>query len=106
MFAGYGDFMTTKKELIEFYAECNKITDLAEAEEKIDKFLEVFKIALSQNKNIIFRRFGNFEVRKTTERYIVDPKNSGNIIHAKPRKYVKFKVSKCLESDLCLQVQE
>ena len=41
--------------------------------------------------------FGTFEVKETKERDIVDPKDSTNIIHAEPRKYVKFKGSKFLE---------
>ena len=47
--------------------------------------------------------FGSFEVKETKEREIVDPKNSNNIIHAKPKKYIKFKVSKSLEDNLCLE---
>lgn len=95
--------MTTKQELVSFYAERNKIENSKKAEEKIDRFIGVLKTALSKNENVIFRKFGSFEVRKTTERYIVDPKDSNNIIHAKPRKYVKFKISRTLEEDLCLE---
>ena len=59
--------------------------------------------ALSENEEIIFRKFGNFEVKKTSKRDIVDPKNNENIIHAEPRKYVKFRVSRTFEEELCLK---
>lgn len=94
--------MTTKQELIEFYSEYNNI-DLKTAEKKIDYFINAMKKALSENETVIFRKFGSFEVKKTTKRNIADPRNSGNIIHAEPRKYVKFKVSRTFEEELCLE---
>ena len=93
--------MTTKQNLVLFYAIRNQIEDFNEAEMKIDRFVNVLNNALSENENVIFRKFGSFEVRKTTERKIVNPKDSSKIIHAKPRKYVKFKISKTLEDNLC-----
>lgn len=95
--------MTTKQDLVMFYSEFNKIKDLDLAEEKIDRFIYALKIALKENEKIVFRGFGSFEVRETTERLIVDPKDSSNIIHAKPRKYIKFKISKNLQDSLCLE---
>ena len=95
--------MTTKQDLIMFYSEFNKIKDLDLAEEKIDRSIYTLKTALKENERIVFRRFGSFEVRETTERLIVDPKDSSNIIHAKPRKYIKFKISKNLQDSLCLE---
>ena len=92
--------MTTKQDLVMFYSELNKIKDLDLAEEKIDRFIYALKTALKENERIVFRGFGSFEVRETTERLIVDPKDSSNIIHAKPRKYVKFKQSINLEEEL------
>lgn len=98
--------MTTKHELVKFYAEYNNIINLKEAEDKVDKFLNILKISLSENESIIFRKFGSFEVRKTTERLIISPLKDKKIIHAKPRKYVKFKVSKKLENELCLEINK
>lgn len=94
--------MTTKKELIDFYSKYNGI-DRKEAEKKIDFFIKAMEKALSENEKIIFRKFGNFEVKKTSKRDIVDPKDSKNIICAKPRKYVKFRVSRTFEEELCLK---
>ncbi len=96
--------MRTKKEFIEFYSKYNEI-DAKEAEKKIDFFIEAMKKALSENKKITFRKFGSFEIRKTTRRNIVDPKDSSNIICAEPRGYVKFKVSRSFEEELCLEKQ-
>ena len=95
--------MTTKFDLVTFYSEFNKIKDFEESEEKINRFLEILEKALKIDKKVIFKMFGSFEVKETKERKIVDPKDSSNIIHAKPRKYIKFKVSKSLEDNLCLE---
>ena len=95
--------MTTKQDLVMFYSEFNKIKDFDLAEEKLDRFINTFKAALKENERIVFRGFGIFEVKETTERMIVDPKDSANIIHAKPRKYIKFKISKNLQDSLCLE---
>ena len=95
--------MTTKQDLIMFYSEFNKIKDFDLAEEKLDRFINTLKAALKENERIVFRGFGIFEVKETTERMIVDPKDSANIIHAKPRKYIKFKISKNLQDSLCLE---
>ena len=95
--------MTTKQDLVMFYSELNKIKDFDLAEEKIDRFINTLKAALKENERIVFRGFGIFEVKETTERMIVDPKDSANIIHAKPRKYIKFKISKNLQDSLYLE---
>ena len=96
-----GGRIMRKKEFVEFYAECNKIEDFSQASE--EGFIEMMKEALTLYPKIVFRGFGSFEVRETTERLIVDPKDSSNIIHAKPRKYIKFKISKNLQDSLCLE---
>lgn len=95
--------MRTKQDLVMFYSELNKIKDFDLAEEKLDRFINTLKAALKENERIVFRGFGVFEVKETTERMIVDPKDSANIIHAKPRKYIKFKISKNLQDSLCLE---
>lgn len=98
--------MTTKQDLVMFYSEFTEIKDFDLVEDKIDGFIGALKAALKENEKIIFRGFGSFEVRETTERLIVDPKDSSNIIHAKPRKYIKFKVSKNLQDSLCLEEEK
>lgn len=95
--------MTTKQDLVIFYSEINKIKDFDEAERKIDRFLDTLEKALLIDKKVIFKMFGSFELKETKERKIVDPKDSSNIIHAKPKKYIKFKVSRSLEDNLCLE---
>ena len=95
--------MTTKQELVMFYSEYNKVKDLDLAEEKIDYFINALRAAFKENNKIIFKGFGSFEVKETKERMIIDPKDSSNIIHAKPRKYIKFKISKNLQDSLCLE---
>lgn len=63
-----------KSEFVKLYAEKYGV-DKKNAEEQVEKFLDVMKIALSENSEIIFRKFGSFEVKKTKERMVVDPKN-------------------------------
>lgn len=89
-----------KKDFIQLYSEVNDVKDLKCAKEDVEKFLETLKIALTKEKELVFRNFGSFEVRKTKERDVVDPKDSNNIIKAKPRKYVKFKISRKIEDEL------
>ena len=88
-----------KKDIINLYVK-NYNMSAVEAEDEVQRFIDVLKYALSTEKKVIFRKFGSFEVRKTKERKIVDPKGRGKIIQAKPRKYVKFKVSKLFAENL------
>ena len=85
-----------KKEFKKLYSELNK-TEKEKSSEEVEIFLETMKQVFSKYPKIVFRNFGTFEVKETKERDIVDPKDSTNIIHAEPRKYIKFKGSKFLE---------
>lgn len=89
----------TKKEFKKFYAQQNNLSD-EQASEEVELFLETMKEVFSKYPKVVFRNFGTFEVKETKERKIVNPKDSSNIIHAKPRKYIKFKTSKNLEEKL------
>ena len=93
-----------KGDFIKLYSEKYKIKEKT-AEKEVERFLETLQTALFENQVINFRKFGSFEVRQTKERMVVDPKNQKEkiFIHAKPRKYVKFKVSKKLEDRLCFK---
>ncbi len=93
-----------KGDFIKLYSEKNKIKEKI-AEKEVERFLKTLETALFENQVINFRKFGSFEVRQTKERMVVDPKNQKEkiFIHAKPRKYVKFKVSKKLEDRLCFK---
>ena len=88
-----------KKEFKKFYAKQNNL-DEEEASKEVEAFLETMKEAFSNYPKIVFRNFGTFEVKETKERKIVDPRGTNEIINAKPRKYVKFKISKNLEEKL------
>lgn len=88
-----------KKEFIKFYADMYNM-NIKNASEDVEEFLETMKTAFSQYPKVVFRNFGIFEVRETKARSIVDPRNQKDIIHSKPRKYVKFKTSKNMEKFL------
>ena len=88
-----------KKEFKKLYGELNK-TEKERASEEVEIFLETMKQALSVYPKIVFRNFGTFEIKETKTRRVLDPRGSGEFIQAKPRKFVKFKMSKNLEDKL------
>ncbi len=89
------------KEFIEFYTIKNQCENMAEGREKIEKFLFSLSTALKDEKKVIFRRFGSFEVRKTKRTYINNPKNPEEILQIKDKKsHVKFKSSRLLDDIL------
>ena len=89
----------TKKEFKKFYAQQNNLSD-EQASEEVELFLETMKEMFSKYPKVVFRSFGTFEVRETKERDVADPRGTGEILHTKPRKYIKFKASKNLEEKL------
>ena len=92
--------MTTKMDIVAFYSELHNIKDFTKAESKIDRFINTLETAFMTNEKIIFRNFGTFEIKETKTRRVLDPRGSGEFIQAKPRKFVKFKMSKNLEDKL------
>lgn len=88
-----------KKDFIKLYAERYK-TDEETAKENIENIFELIKFVLSENEYLKIKNFGVFEMRETKERNIVDPKDGSKLIHAKPRKYIKFRGSRNIEKEL------
>ena len=88
-----------KKDFINLYAKKYKVSS-EQAFEAVDNILELLKDVFSQEETLKINNFGVFEIRQTKERKVVDPKDGTKIIHAKPRKYIKFKGSKTLEKEL------
>ena len=88
-----------KKEFKNLYSELNK-TEKEKSSEEVEIFLETMKQAFSKYPKIVFRNFGTFEIKETKTRRVLDPRGSGEFIQAKPRKFVKFKMSKNLEDKL------
>ncbi len=88
-----------KKDFINLYAEKYKIAP-EQAFEAVENVFELLKDVFSQEETLKIKNFGIFEIRETKERKVVDPKDGTKIIHAKPRKYIKFKGSKTLEKEL------
>ena len=95
------------KEFIEFYTIKNQCENMAEGREKIEKFLFSLSSALKQDRKVIFRKFGSFEVRKTKRTHINNPKNPEEILQIKEKKsHVKFKSSKLLDDMLCDNIKK
>ena len=88
-----------KKDFIKLYAERYK-TDEETAKENIENIFELIKFVLSENEYLKIKNFGVFEMRETKERNIVDPKDGSKLIHARPRKYIKFRGSRNIEKEL------
>lgn len=88
-----------KKDFIRLYAETYG-TDEATARQIIENVFGLVLTAVEKEKILKINNFGTFEVRETKERKIVDPRGSGNLIHAKPRKYIKFRGSRATEKTL------
>lgn len=88
-----------KKDFIRLYAETYE-TDEATARQIIENVFCLVLTAVEKEKILKINQFGTFEVRETKERKIVDPRGSGNLIHAKPRKYIKFRGSRTTEKTL------
>ena len=90
------------KEFIEFYTIKNQCENMAEGREKIEKFLFSLSTALRNEKKVIFRKFGSFEIRQTKRTWINNPKNPEEILPIKKgRIHVKFKSSRLLDDCLC-----
>lgn len=88
-----------KKDFIKLYAERYK-TDEETAKENVENIFELIKFVLSENEYLKIKNFGVFEMRETKERNIVDPKDGSKLIHARPRKYIKFRGSRNIEKEL------
>lgn len=88
-----------KKDFIKLYAERYK-TDEETAKENVENIFELIKFVLSENEYLKIKNFGVFEMRETKERNIVDPKDGSKLIHARPRKYIKFRGSRNIEKDI------
>lgn len=89
-----------KKEFVNLYSKVNEIKDIKEVTKNVDEFLDTMKEVFKTYPKVVFWKFGIFEVRETAERKITDPRGNNNIIKSKPRKYIKFRVSKNLEKNL------
>ena len=88
-----------KKDFIKMYAE--KYNNNEEtAKENVENVFDLIKFVLSENEYLKIKNFGVFEMRETKERNIVDPKDGSKLIHARPRKYIKFRGSRNIEKEL------
>lgn len=88
-----------KKDFIKLYAEKYNINEET-AKENVENVFDLIKFVLSENEYLKIKNFGVFEMRETKERNIVDPKDGSKLIHAKPRKYIKFRGSRNIEKDI------
>ena len=85
-----------KKELVELYMQYKKKHIYTEAKSEVEDFIEVMKLALERNDNLILRDFGTFEIRETKRATAFNPR-TGEEVKCTPKKYIKFYVGKELE---------
>lgn len=88
-----------KKELIELYMKYKGMHIYTTAKQEIEDFIEVLKIALEHDDNLILRDFGTFETKETKRKTAFNPR-TGEVVPCTPKKYVKFKIGKDLEERL------
>lgn len=88
-----------KKEFIKMYSEKYNLKEKT-GEREVERFLKTLEEVLSTESYITFRNFGSFEVKKTKEREVVDPRDNTKKNYARSRKYVKFRVSRSIEDKL------
>lgn len=91
-----------KREFVKLYADMNEIEE-EEALVEVEEFLDTMKDMLKEHSKVSFRNFGVFQVKETKEKKVHQSwkdENEEKIIETKPRKYVKFKVSKNIEDTL------
>lgn len=88
-----------KKDFVKLYAGKYNTSEET-ARENIENVFELIKFVLSENEYLKIKNFGVFEMRETKERNIIDPKDGSKLIHAKPRKYIKFRGSRNIEKEL------
>lgn len=81
-----------KKEFITAFAEKYSFT-FTEAKKRVEPVLEFMAENFKRNNSLIFRNLGSFEVKETKRTQARNPR-TGESITVKPKKYVKFKVSK------------
>ncbi len=85
----------TKKEFVQLYKEKTGLTTTADAERKVDAFLEVVEEALVKREEINFVGWGKFEVTDKAAKTGRNPK-TGEEIQIPAKKAVKFKAGKGL----------
>ena len=81
-----------KQQFVEQYAIKNEIT-CVKAKKIIESVLALMAENFKNENTLIFRGFGTFEVKTTKRKEGRNPR-TGEIIKMKPRKFVKYKVSK------------
>ena len=85
----------TKKEFVQLYKEKTGLATTADAERKVDAFLEVVEETLVKREEINFVGWGKFEVTDKAAKTGRNPK-TGEEIQIPAKKAVKFKAGKGL----------
>lgn len=77
-------------EFKKFYKRENNLNSLKEAEKKIELFWSALIETLKQNKKVVFRNYGRFEIKEVKSRKIKIP-NIKEIYYTKSKKVMVFK---------------
>lgn len=94
-----------RKDFVKLYEEIHEINE-DEAVKDVEAFLNMMEEGFKKYSKITIRNLGVFQVRETKEKKICDPRGNNEVIISKPRKYIKFKVSKNLEKFLYDDVEQ
>lgn len=89
----------TKYEFAELLMKNGNFESAQEARRQTNVFVETMKEALVQEKTLVFRGLGIFEIKETKRKNYFNPK-TGEKIKCAPKKYIKFKTGKELSEKL------
>ncbi len=89
----------TKYEFAELLMKNGNFKNAQEAKRQTNVFVETMKEALVQEKTLVFRGLGIFEIKETKRKNYFNPK-TGEKIKCAPKKYIKFKTGKELSEKL------
>ena len=83
-----------KKQFVEQYAKKHNLS-YVKAKEIIENVFDLMVENFKNNNSLIFRGFGSFEVKTTKRKEGRNPR-TGEFIKIKPKKFVKYKISKTI----------
>lgn len=85
-----------KKQFVEQYAEKYNLT-YVKAKEIVESVINLMGENFKNENSLIFRGFGSFEIKETKRKEGRNPR-TGEVVKMKPKKFVKYKVSRSIFS--------
>ena len=87
----------TEREFMKLCKETLKLKNIEEAKERVKIFWTAVKEGLEQDKRVVFKDWGVFELKKVNIRKITVPTKKGEL-YTKPKMVMKFSCGKGLKA--------